>query len=237
MRNLELQRPGPALVVSVIALSVALGGTGYGRCVAGHQRRRGSQAGMSSSATSAARRAATCSNEPGVADVEAERSGPRSGQRDRLVAGHRRVLDKTSNRRITPSADELRRVIRRVLGHVWPPSEKTSRDFLIVKRAVGQPANGITESTESSTTRRCTIMYSVYSTPSRRSAPDGVDPRHGRQVNQRGWALRTAAMASRTRSSGSARAARTVASSCHGSAIPALSPASPSRTARKQKGL
>jgi Collagen triple helix repeat (20 copies) len=33
MRNLELQRPSPALVVSVIALSVALGGTGYAAIV------------------------------------------------------------------------------------------------------------------------------------------------------------------------------------------------------------
>jgi hypothetical protein len=33
MRNLKLQRPSPALVVSVIALSVALGGTGYAAIV------------------------------------------------------------------------------------------------------------------------------------------------------------------------------------------------------------
>ena len=57
------------------------------------------------------------------------------------------------------------------------------------------------------------------------------------QVNQRGWALRTAAMAARTRSSAAARAASTVASSSHGSAIPALSPASPSRTPSRQNGL
>ena len=58
-----------------------------------------------------------------------------------------------------------------------------------------------------------------------------------RQVNQRGCASRTAAVAARTRSSAAARAATTVASSCHGSAIPALSPASPSRTPRRQNGL
>jgi dihydrofolate reductase len=58
-----------------------------------------------------------------------------------------------------------------------------------------------------------------------------------RQLNQRGWTPRTAAMAARTRSSGAARAARTVASLCHGSATSASSPASPSRTPRRQNGL
>ena len=33
MRNLRLHRPSPALVVSVMALSVALGGTGYAAIV------------------------------------------------------------------------------------------------------------------------------------------------------------------------------------------------------------
>jgi len=33
MRNLKLHRPSPALVVSVMALSVALGGTGYAAIV------------------------------------------------------------------------------------------------------------------------------------------------------------------------------------------------------------
>ncbi len=33
MRNLKLQRPSPALVVSLVALSVALGGTGYAAVV------------------------------------------------------------------------------------------------------------------------------------------------------------------------------------------------------------
>jgi hypothetical protein len=33
MRNLKLQRPSPALIVSVLALSVALGGTGYAAVV------------------------------------------------------------------------------------------------------------------------------------------------------------------------------------------------------------
>jgi hypothetical protein len=59
----------------------------------------------------------------------------------------------------------------------------------------------------------------------------------GRQLNQRGWAPRTATTAARTRSSAGARAARTVASSCHGSAISAPSPANPSRTPRRQNGL
>ena len=33
MRHLKLQRPSPALIVSVLALSVALGGTGYAAIV------------------------------------------------------------------------------------------------------------------------------------------------------------------------------------------------------------
>ena len=141
------------------------------------------------------------------------------------AAAVRKVGTATGITRIRPAATRTR-----IVRHRGPEIKISS------VRRESAPAT-VASPTESSTSPGRSCTPSATRPPARSIRPRRGRSSHGRQVNHRGWALRTAAMASRTRSSGSARAARTVASSCHGSAIPALSPASPSRTPRKQNGL
>ena len=149
-----------------------------------------------------------------------DRHDHRGGRRRRRQGRHRRAATATL-RQLVPGRPRRpvtgpmhRRDRRRRAGLSTVPG---SARHAPVSRAPSRP--------RASCTRRC---RGGDGTGCGRKPPQG---------NQRGWARRTAATAARTRSSAGARAAITVASSCHGSGMPPLSPASPSRTASRQNGL